>query len=436
MPLKQALTKFDLTMIAIGSTIGSGIFLTPASIASELQTPWLILAAWFLGGVTAIAGALTFAELGGMMPGAGGVYVYLSEAYGGLFGFLYGWAYLLVINTGGLAALSVAFTKYFGTIVALDQTQEKLFAIGGLILLTIINVVGVKVGGLFADVFTVLKLLGIGLLIAVGLGWGTAATTHFSAPLGTYASGLGSALAVAMVGVLWSYGGWQHASFAAAEAKDPTRTVPFAMVIGTLVVTALYLLTNVAYLFLLPPSAIGASQRIAADAISVVMGPMGASIIALAIFISTFGTAGIYTLTAPRIYFAMANDGVFFKKVADIHPTYNTPAVAIIGQSGWAIVLMMFWETFDKLISYVVFTDWIFFGMTAASIFVFRTRKPNAERPYKTFGYPFTPIVFIAIAAWFVLNTLIERPDQAIAGLGFLALGVPIYYFWKANKRT
>lgn len=420
-------------MIAIGSTIGSGIFLTPASIAHELQTPWLILAVWVVGGLMAIAGALTFAELGGMMPGAGGVYVYLSEAYGGVFGFLYGWSYLLVTNTGGLAALSVAFTKYFGTFVALDPTHEKLFAIGGLILLTIINVLGVKVGGIFSDVFTVLKLVGIGLLIAVGLGWGTSAATNFSAPLGEYASGLGSALAVAMVGVLWSYGGWQHASFAAAEAKDPKRTVPFAMIVGALAVTAIYLLTNVAYMFLLPPTAIGASQRVAADAISVVMGPMGASIIAVAIFISTFGTAGIYTLTAPRIYFAMANDGVFFKNVAHIHPKYRTPALAIVIQSVWAVVLIMFWGTFDKLISYVVFTDWIFFGLTAASIFVFRKKKPHAERPYKTFGYPFTPIFFIAIAAWFVVNTFIERPDQAIAGLGFLALGVPIHYFWKAK---
>jgi APA family basic amino acid/polyamine antiporter len=160
---------------------------------------------------------------------------------------------------------------------------------------------------------------------------------------------------------------------------------------------------------------------------------MGASIIAIAIFISTFGTAGIYTLTAPRIYFAMANDGVFFKKVAEVHPKYQTPAVAIVIQSIWAIVLIMFWGTFDRLISYVVFTDWIFFGLTAASIFVFRKKKPNAERPYRTFGYPFTPIFFIVIAAWFVFNTLFERPDQAIAGLGFLALGVPIYYFWKAQ---
>jgi len=432
--LKQALTKFDLTMIAIGSTIGSGIFLTPSGIAHELQTPWLILAVWVVGGLMAIAGALTFAELGGLMPGAGGVYVYLSEAYGRLFGFLYGWAYLLVVNTGGVAALSIAFATYFGYFVPIDPVQLKLVAIVGLVIVTIVNVLGVKVGGIFSDIFTLLKIVGILLLIAVGLGWGSSHVTNFATSLADYPNGLGSALAVAMVGVLWSYGGWQHASFAAAEAKDPKRTVPFAMIVGALVVTAIYLLTNLAYMFLLPPAAIGTSQRVAADAIGIVLGGVGGSIIAIAIFISTFGTAGIYTLTAPRIYFAMANDGVFFTKVAEVHPQFHTPAVAIIIQSVWVVVLILFWGTFDKLISYVVFTDWIFFGLTAASIFVFRKKKPNAGRPYKTFGYPFTPIFFIAIAAWFVFKTLFEKPEQAIAGLAFLALGVPVYYFWRSKN--
>ncbi len=432
--LKQALTRFDLTMIAIGSTIGSGIFLTPALIANELQAPWLILAVWVVGGLMAVAGALTFAELGGLMPGAGGVYVYLSEAYGGLFGFLYGWAYLLVVNTGGVAALSIAFATYFGYFVPLDPLQLKLAAICGLAIVTIINVLGVKVGGIFSDVFTLLKMAGILLLIVVGLGWGSARTTDFSASIGTFTNGLGSALAVAMVGVLWSYGGWQHASFAAAETKDPKRTVPFAMIAGALTVTVIYLLTNLAYMFLLPPDTIGGSERVAADAIAIILGPAGAGIIAIAIFISTFGTAGIYTLTAPRIYFAMANDGVFFKKVADVHPRYHTPAVAILIQSIWAVILILFWGTFNELISYVVFTDWIFFGLAAAGVFVFRRTRPDAARPYRTFGYPVTPLFFITVAAWFVLNTFIEKPEQAIAGLGFLALGVPVYYFWNRQN--
>jgi len=432
--LKQKLTLFDMTMIAIGSTIGSGIFLTPSIIAKALPSPIWILLVWMFGGLMALSGALTFAELGAMMPRAGGVYVYLTQAYGGIIGFLYGWAYFLVVNTGGIAALSVAFATYFGYFVPLSPAGIKIAAIVGIVVVTLINVLGVKAGGVFSDVFTMLKLAGIVGLIAVGIGWGTSGETSFLAPLGDLPGGPGSALAVAMVGVLWSYGGWQHATFTAGEAKDAKRSVPVAMIIGALVVTIIYLLTNVSYMFLLSPSQIAASSRVASDAIQVILGPIGGSIIALAIFISTFGTAGIYTLTAPRIYYAMASDGLFFRKVAEIHPKFHTPAFAIIFQSLWAIVLILFWGTFENLISYVVFTDWIFFSLAAASVFLFRQRLPEAERPYKALGYPFTPVFFIAASVWFVLNTFVEKPAQAWAGIGLLALGVPVYHFWKIKN--
>jgi APA family basic amino acid/polyamine antiporter len=434
--LRQALSRFDLTMIAIGSTIGSGIFLTPSVIAQQLEAPWLILGVWVLGGLTTIAGALTFAELGGMMPQAGGVYVYLSRAYGSLWGFLYGWAYLLVVNTGGVAALSIAFATYAGTFVSLDAGGTVALAIVGLALLTVLNILGVKIGGVFSDVFTVLKLAGIAALVALGLGWGSAARTDFSPASFAFPENTGGALALAMVGVLWSYGGWQHASFAAGEARDPRRTVPVAMVAGALVVTLVYMLTNVAYMLLLTPHEIAASPRVAADAVGAVIGPSGSAMIALVIFISTFGTAGIYTLTAPRIYFAMASDGVFLRSVARVHPRFRTPARAILIQSLWAMMLILFWGTFSELISYVVFTDWIFFGLTAASVLVLRRREPGAVRPYRTLGYPVTPLVFVAVAAWFVAHTLVEQPRQAAAGLAFLALGVPVYYFWRMKNRT
>jgi APA family basic amino acid/polyamine antiporter len=427
--LKQKLTLFDMTMIAIGSTIGSGIFLTPSSIMRALPSPKWTLLVWVVGGLMALSGALTFAELGAKMPGAGGVYVYLKEAYGGLAGFLYGWSYFLVINTGGIAALSVAFATYFGYFVPLTPLGLKIAAIVGIVIVTIINVLGVKAGGVFSDVFTMLKLAGIVGLIVVGIGWGASATTDFAAPLGQLPNGLGSALAVAMVGVLWSYGGWQHASYLAGEAREAQRTVPLAMIFGAIAVTLLYVLTNIAYMFLLPPAQIAASSRVAADAIGMILGPIGASLIALTIFISTFGTAGIYTLSAPRIYYAMANDGVFFKKVAAVHPKFHTPVFAILFQSGWAIVLIWFWGTFENLISYVVFTDWIFFALAAAGVFIFRRRA--AAGAYKTIGYPLTPIFFVAMSVWFVLNTLVERPAQAWAGLGFLTIGVPVYYFWQ-----
>jgi basic amino acid/polyamine antiporter, APA family len=434
--LRRELTLFDMTMIAIGSTIGSGIFLTPALIAKALPSPSWILGLWVLGGMMAMSGALTYAELGAMLPRAGGVYVFLTEAYGGLTGFLYGWAYFLVVNTGALAALAVAFSTYLGFFLPVFGTHTEVAGILGIILVTVINVLGVKAGGVFSDLFTVLKVAGIAALIVVGLGWGSSSTTDFSLPLGPLPNGLSSALTLAFVSILWSFGGWQHATFTAAEAKDPKRSVPLSLIIGAFVVTVIYVAANVAYMFLLSPNQMANSTRIASDAISVVLGPLGASLIAITIFISTFGTTGIYTLTAPRIYYAMAKDGLFFKKVAEVHPRFRTPVFAIIFQSAWAIVLILFWGTFESLISYVVFTDWIFFALTAFSVILFRRRRPDAERPYKTFGYPLTPLFFVTISTLFVLYTLFEKPAEAIAGLGFLALGVPVFYFWKKRNQS
>jgi APA family basic amino acid/polyamine antiporter len=428
--LRRELSTFDLTMIAIGSTIGSGIFLTPSSIAHALPSPVLILGVWVVGGIMAMSGALTFAELGAMMPRAGGVYVFLNEAYGGLAGFLYGWAYFLVVNTGGIAALAIAFSTYLGYFLPLDPGTTVVTAIIGILVVTLINILGVRAGGIFSDIFTILKLAAIAGLILVGLGWGSPQTTDLTA-LAEPAGGLWRGLAVAMVGVLWSFGGWQHATFTAAEARDPARSVPRALIAAASIVTAVYLLTMVAYLFLLTPEQMGASDRLATDAVGVVLGPVGAGAIAIAIFISTFGTAGIYTLTAPRIYYAMAGDGVFFRKVAELHPKYRTPVYAILLQSAWAILLILFWGTFENLISYVVFTDWIFFALAAASLFLFRRRSPGTPRPYRTAGYPVTPMIFVILSVWFIVNTFVEKPTQACAGLAFLALGIPVYFLWR-----
>ena len=433
MSLKRKLTAFDLTMIAIGSTIGSGIFFTPSLIAKSLNDPLLILFAWLVGGLMALSGALTFSELGSMFPEAGGVYVYLNKAYGELAGFLYGWAYFLVVNTGGIAALAIAFSTYFGYFIHLTPWGIKLVGIAGIIFVTIVNIVGVKAAGIFSDIFTILKLIGIIGLIFIGFIFGSGATTNFFASI-HLSQNIGSAFAVAMVGVLWSYGGWQHATFTAGEAINPKKDLPRAMITAAVAVTLIYILTNIAYMFFMTPGEIGSTPTLAADAVQKVLGAIGGGLIAIAIFISTFGTTGIYTLTAPRIYYAMATDKIFFPKIAELHPKYRTPVYAIVVQSIWAITLIMFWGTFENLIAYVVFTDWIFFGMTAASIFIFRKKLPQIERPYSTFGYPVTPLFFTAMAVWFVVNTLIEKPQQAWAGLLFLGIGIPVYYFWKRKK--
>ncbi len=432
--LLRRLNTFDLTMIVIGSIIGAGIFMTPSSIAQALPSPLLIIAVWALGGVTALCGALTYAELGGMMPDAGGVYVYLAKAYGGLWGFLYGWAYFVVVNTGGLAAIALVYASYLGYFVHLSTVGIKVVAILGIVFLTGVNYFGVKLAGAFAGVFTVLKIGAIVALVVLGFAIGKSHASSFVPfiPKGVQGN-LSGAIAIAMVGVLWTYGGWQHATFLAGEARDPRRSLPVSIIAGTLLVVVIYIAVNLVYLYLLPVSGISGSPRVAADAAQSFLGNTGGIFISIAIIISTFGTAGIYTLSAPRIYFAMAEDGVFFKKTAYVHPKYHTPTYSIIFQSAWVIVLLLS-GNFLQLITYAIFADWIFFALTAASVFIFRKKMKELDRPYKTLGYPYTTIFFVAVATWFVVNTLVTAPLQSFAGLAFISLGIPIYYYWKRKN--
>jgi APA family basic amino acid/polyamine antiporter len=434
--LRQDLSLFDLTMIAIGSTIGSGIFLTPALITRSLEYPGWILAVWVIGGVMALSGALSFSELGAMMPKAGGIYVFLSETYGGLVGFLFGWTEFLVTNTGSIAALAIAFATYLGYLLPLGPSGIVSSAVAGVVLLTVVNVLGVKVGGVFSDIFTGLKILGIIGLIIAGFTLGSTGHIDMSTPFHLPPGGLSSSIALALVGVLWSIGGWQHATFTGAEVKNPQRNLPRAMIIAAAVITFLYILTVIAYMLLLREPEIASSQRLAADAMERVLGTAGGAAIAITVFISTFGTAGIYTLTAPRIYYAMALDRVFFEPVARLHPRFGTPAVAIISQSIWAIFLIALWGTFENLISYVVFTDWIFFGLTGAAVVILRRKRPDLPRPYRTVLYPVTPVLFALGSAWFVINTFVNKPAEAGAGILFLLLGVPVYLLWKKRSTT
>jgi APA family basic amino acid/polyamine antiporter len=433
--LKRDLSLFGLTMIAIGSCIGSGIFLTPSQVASHLPRPGLILLAWAVGGIIALTGALTFAELGGMYPKAGGVYVYLKEGYGDFAGFMYGWAYITVINSGAIAALVIAFTYYLSFIFPMEASRQTLVAVVTILLLALVNVFRVKFVEMFTNLFTLLKLAGIAAVILVGFFLGSSETLGSGTPPEINLSGgawLG-AFGLAMVGVLWSYGGWQHASYLSGEARDAVRTIPRAMVIGAFVVAVVYVLTNLSFLFLMPVSEMAVSESIAADAVSKVL-PYGGHLIAVIIAVSTLGTALIYTLSAPRIYFAMAEDGLFFSKIAEVHPRFRTPVNAVLIQSSWAIVLLIFWGTFENVITYVTFTDWIFFMLTACVVILFRFTRKDVHRPVRTIGYPLTPLLFIITTFLFVLNTLIERPTQAGAGLALLSIGVVVYFFFKRGK--
>ncbi len=390
-----------------------------------------MIVVWSLGGLIALTGSLTFAELGGRFPKSGGVYVYLKEAYGDLVGFLYGWCILTVVTSGAIAALSIAFATYLGHFISLTQTQMVGVAVACIVFLTAINVVGVQYGNAFAKLFTLFKLLGIAMIIFIGLAFLFSMKSSWSFEFNSTSFDLADGLALGLVGVLWSYGGWHHASYIAGEVIDAKRVVPRAMIAGALVVGLVYVLSNVAYMSLLTVDEIASSTRVASEA----MWPFGAGAAAVAflILISVFGTTGIYTLTAPRIYHAMARDGVFFPFLSKIHPKFRTPLNAIVLQSAWAIVLLLFWGTFADLITYVVFIDFLFMMLAAFALFLFRRRKTETDGP-RTWLYPLPPIIFCLTIAWFIYQTLLLKPDQAWAGLILLVAGIPFYLVFKKSS--
>jgi basic amino acid/polyamine antiporter, APA family len=438
--LKRNLTLYGLTMVAIGGTIGSGIFRTPGKIVDALHLPEYVILIWVLGGIVALTGALTFAEMGSMFPGAGGLYVYIREAYGDRMGFLYGWFILLVSTSGSIAALAVVCAEHLNLLFNFG-THAVMWVAGAIILgAAAVNILGAKIGEIAINLFTGLKLLGIFMIIVLGLFFASgelnpAPAITTTKDFSTAPESMWGAFAVAFIGVLWSYGGWQHASYLAGETPNPQRTVPRAMIIGAVVVTVVYILANIAYLNLLPIPVLATSKTVAAMATERVFAG-GGKLIAAMIATSTLGTTIVYSLSAPRIYFAMARDGVFFKKLAEVHPRFATPAYAIGAQTVWAVFLLLFWGTFENLIEYVTFMDWIWLMLVGTTIFVFRKKLPQAERGYRTIGYPVTPIIFIAICIWFVAFTLFQKPVQAGAGILVILAGLVAYHLFKRNPKS
>lgn len=422
-------------MIAVGCCIGTGIFLVAQDIAKALPHPSYILLVWLLGGVIALTGALTFAELGGMFPKSGGVYVFLKEAYGEMVGFLYGWSILMVITTGALAGLGVGFAKYLSFFFP-EMTEAAKMWIAGItvVSLTIINIFGVHISQYLANIFTGAKLVAISGIILAGIFFAAPNQVELNFALTENVPvDLASSMLVALVGVLFSVGGWHHASYLAGEAIDAQRTVPKAMIFGVLIVTVTYLLINLSYLFLLPIEAIQGSERVAGDAIATIL-PYGGKLVAVIITISIFGTISIYTATAPRIYFAMAKDGIFFKQLAEVHPKTKTPVNAMLLQAFWAVVILLFWGgLFGKIINYVVFMDILFMTLAGFAIFIFRKKRPTAARSYRVWGYPLIPAIFVLISAAFLVNTFLNKNtgEQAITGLTVLGIGSLVYYFFK-----
>jgi len=432
--LKKALTTRGLTMIAIGACIGSGIFVTPAGTMHYLPHQGYAILAWMIGGIVAFLGALTFSELGSRFPEEGGIYVYIRNAYGKLAGFLYGWIILLIVNTGALAALGLALADYLKFFLPVSDGEKSLVAMITIWLLTIINIFGVNISQSFASLFTGLKLLAMAIIIFVGFWFLPDVTHEIRLDLTSdIPPNLVSGMLFAFIGVFWSMGGWHHATYLSGEAIDPQKTVPRAMLIGTIVVTVVYVLIIGAYMVLLPADVMSQSERVAGDAVATVFAG-GGRFVSIAISVSIFGTIGIYTMSAPRIYYAMAKDKVFFDFLSHVSEKYKTPYKAMLFQAAWATVLILIWGSFIKIITFVTFMDIVFMALATTTVFIFRKEK-DKHTGFRINWYPFIPIIYLVVTIAFVLNTLIDLNSESWVGVGILALGVPAYYFFRRQYK-
>jgi len=435
--LPRVLGIWDVIAIVVGGVIGSGIFLVPKSIAMAVQSPILVLGVWVVGGLLSLFGALTFAELGAAMPEAGGMYVFLREAYGPLLSFLFGWTLFLVIDSGAVATLTVAFTsRYLPYFFKMTPLAIKAVSVLFIVFLGSVNYVGVRAGANLQNVLTIIKTAALILVSGAIFIFGKGSASHFVNPVpGSFNMSLLGSFGVALVASLWAFKGWEGSTYSAGEIKRPERNLPLGILGGSLIVLVLYIITNLAYLYMLPVDAIAKSDRIASDAVSLAVGPAGGALIAFIILFSITGAANQNILCSPRVYFAMARDGLFFKRIADAHPKYRTPHVSILAISVWSIILSLFFGTFEQLFTYVVFGQWIFFGLTVAAVIVLRKKRPDLPRPYKTWGYPATPILFILAAVFISMNSLINEFRNAVIGLVIILLGVPAYFYWKSKRR-
>jgi APA family basic amino acid/polyamine antiporter len=445
--LVRVLGAWDGALITIGAVVGTGIFLTTSDMARALPHPGLILLVWLMGGLLTLAGALTYAELGVLFPRAGGIYDFLKEAYGPLWGFLYGWASFFVIMSGGIAALAVGFGEYLGSFFPFLSTAHvlvsapvgpwrwmfnggQLAGVGAILVLTIVNQLGVKEGAWVQNGLTLLKLAGIAVFLVAAIGW--------PSPLPVASGGVPphalAGFGVAMIAALWTYDGWYGLTFSAGEMKNPGRNLPLGIILGTAGVAALYVLVNLVYVRTLSIEEMASHPRVAEAVAAALMGPMGARLLSAVVVISAFGCVSATILYSSRIYQPMAVDGVFFRSLAVIHPRYRTPVRSLWAQSAWAMVLTAS-GTYEQLFTYVVFAALLFHVATGAAVFVLRRTRPEAPRPYRVWGYPVVPTLFILSSLLLIQNTLVEKPRESVLGVFLVALGVPAYAYWRRRSR-
>ncbi len=463
--LVRGLSQWDGVLLVIGGVIGSAIFLVPKEVAGALPMPALFLAVWVAGGVLALMGALVFSELGAMFPEAGGQYVYLREAFGDLAAFLYGWLMFVAGNTGGIATIAVAFAVYLGKVVrpleagiavvslpglawksghvvqtAWSLTRGDLVAMGAIVLLTCVNVRGLRPAVLLQNVATWLKYAAIAAFIVFGFLLGRGSWSNFMLG-GTgqiLAGGISSfttAVGVALIAVLWAYDGWVYVAWVAGEMRDPQRTVPRSLLLGVLGVALIYCTLNAAYLYALPTAAIAGQDAIGEAAAHVLFGPAVAFAITAVIALSCFSATSSLVLASARICYAMARDGLFFRRMAHVHPRYRTPAFALIAQGVLACVFAIS-GTYDQLFTFTIFGMILSYAATAGALFVLRRTQPDAPRPYRCWGYPWMPALYVVLMAAWLANTVFQRPKEAWACLLLSAIGLPGYVYWHRHFRS
>jgi APA family basic amino acid/polyamine antiporter len=449
--LKRELSVWGASAIVVGTVIGSGIFLVPSTMTRYVGSPMRVFAVWIAGGLLSLFGALSYAELAAALPEAGGEYVYLREAYGPVWAFLYGWTQMWVAKSGSIATLATGFYIYLANfrpelgkiwIVApvpigegggpLPIRYGQLLAIGVIALLSLINYFGVRAGGNLQVTTTALKVALIAAIIVIGLGSGLGSTANFHSSAAAQGGILG--FFAALVGALWAYDGWNNVTMVASEIRRPQRNLPLALIVGTLSVIAIYLLTNLAYFYVLPAATVASTDRVASEMMRRILGAPGAAAVSIAAMISIFAALNGSILSGSRVPFAMARDGLFFRGVERIHPKYRTPSASILVLGAWASLLVLSGR-YDQLYTYVIFASAILYGMATASVIVLRYRRPDMSRPYRTIGYPLVPIAFVFGIACLIISTLRSSPRESMLGLGLISLGLPFYFYWKKRIR-
>src|SRR3954454_6101767 len=450
--LVRGLGLLDSVLLLVSGVIGSSIFLTAKDIAGPLPHPVLFLLVWVLGGLISLCACFAFAELGSMFPDSGGQYVYLREAYGDLVAFLYGWMLFFVANGGTIAALSVASASYIGQVVPFVSQQHVIFTVAGIVftrahlfgllliaVLTYVNVVGLRWGALLQNVSTATKFTAMAAFVILGFAIGKGSWSHFRPEGVSVTMGLGpmqlvSALGVGLIAVFWAYDGWVYITWVSGEVKNPRRNVPLAMVLGILAVAAIYIAMNMTYVYAMPLTEIAQHDTIAHAAAAQLFSPGAAVWLSAMIALSCFSAAATCTLSGARVYMAMAQHGIFFKKMAEVHPKWRTPAFSLIGQGVWAAVLTVSGR-YDQLYTYVIFGMVLSYTLTVIGLFVLRRKRPDMARPYRCTGYPWLPAIYVIIAGAWTINTVLTRPKESIAGMLIMLAGVPGFLYWKWSNR-